>query len=166
MSCTPCPQNQHVRTRSELLDSICVALGGREAELMILEEISSGCWNDLQQATAVASMMVEQLGMSEAMGVRSYRSEQSGGLLPQPRGIADSTAAEIDVAIRDIIEGQRQRCHDTLETWRDEYDTLVETLLEKKTIGLEQMKEIFGGREFKVQIAEEDSEGDVDEDDE
>ncbi len=159
-------RNQHVRTRSELLDSICVALGGREAEQMIIGEVSSGCWNDLQQATAVASMMVEQLGMSDKMGVRTYRNDQQQrqALVVKPRDIAETTAAEVDVEIRDVVEGERQRCIDTLNEYREEYETLVETLLEKKTIGLDEMKEIFGGRTFK--LSEDDEQIDESDEDE
>ncbi len=159
-------QNQHVRTRSELLDSICVALGGREAENMILGEVSSGCWNDLQQATGVASMMVEQLGMSEKMGVRTYRNDHAEGaqFVLKPRDIAETTAAEVDVEIRDIVEEQRERCVATLHEYRKEYDTLVEVLLDKSTIGLDEMKDIFGGKVFKADPPEDGKSKDEEED--
>lgn len=145
-------QNQHVTTRSEMLDSICVALGGREAENMIIGDVSSGCWNDLQQATGIASMMVEQLGMSEKMGVRAYRQDQRDGgqVVLKRRDIAESTAAQVDIAIRELVDDQRARCIETLTKYRAEFDELVEVLLEKKTIGVDEMKEIFGGRTFKV----------------
>jgi cell division protease FtsH len=159
-------QNQHVRTRSELLDSICVALGGREAENMILGEVSSGCWNDLQQATGVASMMVEQLGMSDKMGVRTYRNDHAEGaqFVLKPRDIAETTAAEVDVEIRDIVEEQRKRCIDTLHEYRAEYDSLVEVLLDKSTIGLDEMKGIFGGKVFKDDPPEDGKSKDDEED--
>ena len=159
-------QNQHVRTRSELLDSICVALGGREAENMILGEVSSGCWNDLQQATGVASMMVEQLGMSDKMGVRTYRNDHAEGaqFVLKPRDIAETTAAEVDVEIREIVEEQRQRCIDTLNEYREQYDNLVEVLLDKSTIGLDEMKELFGGKVYKANPPEEDDKSKSDDD--
>ena len=145
-------RNQHVRTRAGLLDSICVALGGREAEQLILGDVSSGCWNDLQQATSIATMMVEQFGMSDEMGLRAYRVDQQtqqNPLLPT-REIADETAARVDREINRIIMAEQKRCIDTLHTHREEFDTLVELLMEKKTIGLDEMKEIFGGKSFKA----------------
>lgn len=144
-------RNQHVRTRSELLDSICVALGGREAEWLILGDVSSGCWNDLQQATSIASMMVEQFGMSTEMGLRAYRlDQQQHSQINIGRDIADETAARLDVEINRIIMDEQRRCIETLQKYRAEFDTLVELLIEKKTIGLDEMKEIFGGKSFKV----------------
>lgn len=145
-------QNQHVRTRSELLDSICVALGGRQAEWMMLGEVSSGCWNDLQQATGVASMMVEQLGMSEKMGLRIYRTDQSerAQVVMKPRDIAETTAAEVDQEIAALVESQRERCDQTLRKYRAEFERLIEILIDKKTIGLDEMKAVFDGKEFKV----------------
>lgn len=145
-------ENQHVRTRSELSDSICVALGGRQAEWMMLGEVSSGCWNDLQQATGVASMMVEQLGMSEKMGLRVYRTDQSerAQVVMKPRDIAEITAAEVDAEIGAMVEAQRERCDTLLRQYRPEFEALIEILIEKKTLGLDEMKEIFGGRDFKI----------------
>ena len=145
-------RNQNVRTRAELLDSICVALGGREAEQLILGDVSSGCWNDLQQATQIATMMVEQFGMSPQMGLRAYRVEQAQRqqLIAPPRDIADITAARLDEEINRLIVGEQQRCARTLAEHREQFDALVELLLEKRTIGLEEMKELFGGVSYKV----------------
>lgn len=152
-------ENQHVRTRSELSDSICVALGGRQAEWMMLGEVSSGCWNDLQQATGVASMMVEQLGMSEKMGLRVYRTDQSerAQVVMKPRDIAEITAAEVDAEIGAMVEAQRERCDSLLRQYRPEFEKLIEILIDKKTIGLDEMKEIFGGREFKVKYNQDEA---------
>jgi cell division protease FtsH len=144
-------KHQHVRTQLSLEDSICVALGGREAEQLFLGLVSSGCWNDLQQATAIASMMVEELGMSE-LGVRAFR--QDGGDAAALRGmrlraISDATAERVDQEVGRIIEAQRERAISLLLKYKEQYDKLVEVLLDKQTIGLDEMKEIFGGEQFK-----------------
>lgn len=151
-------ENQHVRTRSEMLDHICVFLGGRQAELMVLDEVSGGCYSDLQQATGMASAMVEQLGMSDEMGLRTYRNEQdqNNRLVLRPRDISASTAERVDREIYQIIESQRVRCDETLRTYRKEFDELVSTLIEKKTIGLDEIKEIFGKKEFKIKYSEDE----------
>lgn len=144
--------NQHMRTRSQMLDSICVCLGGRQAEMMLIEEVSSGCMNDLRQATGMASMMVEQLGMSEVMGLRTYRDDQSqdSRVVLRPRDISETTAARVDEEIHAIIDAQRERCDNTLREYRTEFEQLIRTLLDKKTIGVDELNEIFDGREFKV----------------
>ncbi|MEM1347601.1 MAG: AAA family ATPase [Myxococcota bacterium] len=147
--------NKHMHSRAELLDNICVALGGREAELMTLGEITTGCSNDLHQATAIASYMVEELGMSENLGVRTYRNDprmedNELARILKRRDVAESTAAKVDMEIKGILDTQLARCQDMLKTYSDEHAKMVEILLEKKTIGLAEIKELFGGREFKV----------------
>lgn len=144
-------KHQHVRTQRALEDSICVALGGRMAEQLFLGVVSSGCWNDLQQATAIASMMVEELGMSQ-LGVRALK--QDGGDQAVLRGmklrsISDATAERVDEEVSRIIGDQNDRAMARINEFKAEYDKLVEVLIDKKTIGLEEMKEIFGGRTFK-----------------
>jgi ATP-dependent Zn protease/intein/homing endonuclease len=144
-------KHQHVRTQRALEDSICVALGGRMAEQLFLGVVSSGCWNDLQQATAIASLMVEELGMSR-LGVRALK--QDGGDQAVLRGmklrsISDATAERVDEEVSRIIQEQNERAKSTIEQFKAEYDKLVEVLVEKKTIGLEEMKAIFNGRTFK-----------------
>ena len=147
-------RNQHMLSQSELLDNICVALGGREAEDIFLGEITTGCTNDLHQATTIASLMVEELGMSEELGVRVYRSQQqSNNQVVQAlkrRDIAETTAARVDAEVYEILEKERKRCRDTLNQYAEEHGKIVATLHEKKTIGLDEIKEIFGGKEFKV----------------
>ena len=157
-------QNQHVRTRSELLDSICVALGGRQAEWMMLSEVSSGCWNDLQQATGVASMMVEQLGMSERMGLRIYRADQQAQVVLKGRDISETTAAAVDQEVAALVEAQKERCDALLRQYRPEFERLIDILIDKKTIGLDEMKAVFGGREFKLKHADPDPAQDQDKD--
>ncbi len=148
--------NQHVRTRAELRDSICVALGGRQAELMVLDEVSSGCLNDLQQATAVASLMVEQLGMSQSMGLRTYRQDRDNAqLVIKPRDVSETTATQLDQEIRQVVDAERARCDAMLTQYQPELEQLVAVLLEKKTIGLDEIKAIFQGREFKAAVPDE-----------
>ena len=147
-------RNQHMLSQSELLDNICVALGGREAEDIFLGEITTGCTNDLHQATSVASLMVEELGMSDELGVRVYRSQEQVTnevvRALKRRDIAESTAARVDSEVYEILEKQRKRCRETLNQYAEHHGKIVATLHEKKTIGLEEIKEIFDGKEFKI----------------
>lgn len=147
-------RNQYMLSEHELRDQICVALGGREAEQIFLGEITTGCSNDLHQATAIASVMVEELGMSHELGVRTYRSDpnQDSELarLLKRRDIAETTAAEVDREIYEILQEQQRRCVETLQEYKAEHEKMVEILLEKKTIGLEEIKELFDGRSFKA----------------
>ena len=103
-------------------------------------------------ADAYYDYQLEQFGMSDEMGLRAYRVDQQtqqNPLLPT-REIADETAARVDREINRIIMAEQKRCIDTLKAHREEFDTLVELLMEKKSIGLDEMKEIFGGKSFKA----------------
>ncbi|MBA2664497.1 MAG: AAA family ATPase [Bradymonadaceae bacterium] len=138
-------RNQFVHTRSELLDDICVALAGREAEAMVLGDISSGAWGDLQRATALARMMVEQWGMDESLPLRSY----GGGDDSEGRALAPATAERLDMAIGQLLETQQARARHTLEQHRGALDELVKRLLAEKTLTGEHLREVFGEVEFK-----------------
>lgn len=152
-------ENQYVRTRNELLDNICVALAGRTAENLVLGDISSGCWNDLQQATQVARMMVEAWGMSEGLGTRAYREWTDGAAAEGKRQLSESMAAEVDREIDALIRNQQERCEEVLTTYRDELDRLTQILLDEKVLGLDDLKRIFDNKSFKLRAPEE-AEGD------
>lgn len=117
--------------------------------------MTTGCANDLHQATAIASYMVEEGGMSENLGVRAYRNDprlENSELvrLLKPREISEETATRVDAEIQRIIDVQVQRCADTLREHRDALDKITAVLLEKKTIGIDEIKEIFDGHDFKL----------------
>jgi cell division protease FtsH len=140
-------RRQYVRTRKELLDDICVSFGGRAAEALLLGEVSIGAWQDLQQATAIARMMVEQWGMSEELPLRVF-ADADGGRPTRPR-LAEATAAKVDEAIAALLDEQKARAEEVLERHRPELEVLAERLIDQRSLGPEELAEIFDGRTFK-----------------
>ena len=139
--------NRYVTTQRELLDDICVMLGGRSAERLVLKDASVGAYDDLRKATTLARMMIEELGMSDALGLRSFASgARPGGERPR---IADRTAARIDTAIEKLLAEQRDRAVALLGEHRTQLDQLVSVLLDKQTVGVDAIAALFDGRNFK-----------------
>ena len=134
-------ENRYVTTRGELLDDICVLLGGRVAEELLLSDASVGAYDDLMRATQIARVMIEELGMSDRLGVRSFGTEGSpGGTRPR---IADRTAARIDNAIEKLLATERARAEKTLLEHRAELEALVQLLLERRSVGLDDIAVLF-----------------------
>lgn len=135
---------RYVTTRRELLDDICVLLAGREAEEMVLGDISVGAWNDLQRATEICRLMVEELGMSN-IGPRSFRSSPDGGSEHSMRSmLSNQIAYQIDAEINRLLDEARRRAADLLRAHRSQLNVLVQRLLDEKTAYVYTMDEIFG----------------------
>ena len=109
-------EDKMVSSRNEMLDHIVFALGGRVAEELVLDDISTGASNDIQQATNIARNMVTRYGMSKKLGTVLYGSEHSqdevflGRDFSSGQGYSDKTAADIDEEIRTIISDSYDRC--------------------------------------------------------
>ncbi|HAA58327.1 MAG TPA: ATP-binding protein [Myxococcales bacterium] len=151
-------ENKYVTTQSELLDDICVLLGGRVAESKIIGEISIGSYDDLQRASELSRMMVEELGMGKQLGLRTYTNNEQHvvELGAKRRPISDGLAARIDEEINQILDEQLKIAEGLVDQYRAELDKMVELLMEKKTLGPEDVKEIFGGRNFKNSSSEDE----------
>ena len=142
-------KNKYVTTERELLDDLCVLLGGRCAESLILSSVSMGAYSDLQRANELARVMVQEMGLSPEVGLRAWPT----GAEDQGIGVSASKLALIDAEIDRILERERARAEETLRTWRRELEALESLLLDKKTIGLDEIREVFGGRSFKQSAA-------------
>ncbi len=139
-------KNRYVTTEAELLDDICVMLGGRTAEQLCLRSVSMGASNDLQRASHLASLMVEEMGLSPAIGPRTFppTGEDTG-----PR-VSEKTSQVIDAEIDNILKSQHQRARQLLERYQTQLDELQRLLREKKTLGLQEIQEVFDHRDFKT----------------
>ncbi|MDF1814700.1 MAG: AAA family ATPase [Verrucomicrobiales bacterium] len=147
-------KNKYITTEEELRDDICVMLGGREAERQLLGKVSVGAYSDLQRANEVVRMMVEELGMSSSLGALTFNEPAQGGastIGAKRRSVSEETAREIDVEIQKILDFEWIRAKELLDRHRDELNALRNQLLEEKTLGLKDIKEIFDGKEFKVE---------------
>jgi len=124
--------NRHVTTRGELLDMICSLFGGREAEALLLDDLSTGSAVDLERATAIARGLVEQYGMGpDDVGARMFLDHRRDARPPQ---LSDATRERIENAVRDLLEGQRRRAKDLLTQNRPMLVALRDLLLEKKVL--------------------------------
>jgi cell division protease FtsH len=125
--------------RSELINRMAVLMGGRAAEEMIFNEISTGAADDLDRATDIARQMVTRFGMSEALGQRVYEPQRQAYLGEalvgsKPKDYSDETNREIDIAIRKLIEEAYAKAIAVLNGCRKDLETGTALLLEKETI--------------------------------
>jgi len=138
-------ENKYVRTKGELLDDICVCMGGRVAESMFLEDVSIGCSNDLQKATEIARVMVEELGMSDTIGLQVFgatvgHSHNRG----DRRQMSASVREKLDEEISSILAKEHKRAQEIIEAHKKNVEDLTAALLEKKTLYKEDIDKLFG----------------------
>jgi cell division protease FtsH len=147
------PEERLIVRPEQMLDEMCAALGGRAAEKVIFNKISTGALSDLEKVTKQARAMVTIYGLSENVGNLTYydSSGQDNGFT---KPYSERTAELIDKEISDIIEKQYQRAIDLLENNRDKLTELAEVLLEKEVIFKDNLEKIFGQRPFQKQIEE------------
>jgi cell division protease FtsH len=130
-----------------LEDRIAIMLGGRSAENLVFDEVSSGAANDLQQATELARHMVTEWGMNESLGAMSYRHpEQSfpNQEFALHKDYSEHTAEMIDTEVRKLITSNEQRALATLKEHRAQLDTVATALLEKETLSDIEIEELLG----------------------
>ena len=138
----------HLRTRDELLAKICVSMGGRAAEEVVLNTMTNGAAQDIQDATSVARSMVALYGMSEQFGMMALASRRNqyleGGY---GMDCADDTAADVDAAVREILTQCYTKAVQVIRDNREDMDKVVAYLLEKETITGAEMVAILEGRD-------------------
>lgn len=126
-------------------------LGGRLAELIVLDDISTGASNDLERATQIARSMVTRYGFSEKLGPVVYGQDQGevflGMDINRSRNYSEEVAAEIDQEIRRIIEEAYSRAREILEAHRDQLEVVAQYLMEHEKIGEFGFKALMEGRE-------------------
>ncbi len=137
-------EDRFLMRRAELLNRIATLLGGRAAEEIIFDDISTGAQNDLSRATDIARSMVKEYGMSGNMGQVYFAHKKQGQFLnSNQEGSGDysaMTAHLIDKEIRQIIDEQYERALEILKSKRDILNQAAETLLESETIQGEELK--------------------------
>ncbi|SEQ81398.1 cell division protease FtsH [Hyunsoonleella jejuensis] len=141
------PEERLIVRPEQMLDEMCAALGGRAAEKVIFNKISTGALSDLEKVTKQARAMVTIYGLSDKVGnLTYYDSSQSEYGFTKP--YSEKTAELIDKEISDIIEKQYQRAVKLLEDNKDKLTELAEVLLEKEVIFKDNLEKIFGKRPF------------------
>lgn len=135
-------QNRNVITREEFIDHIAMSLGGRLAEELVLGTVSNGAQVDLQQASEIARVMVEELGMGERTANQAFaRSGYSG---TERRPLGDAVAARLDEDMDAILRLAESRARNVLTEHRSLLDRLVEKLYEAKTLEDEALEAAWG----------------------
>ena len=138
---------KHTYPKNYWLDRICIAFGGRAAEEVIFQEITTGAGSDIKVATNIAKKMVCEWGMSDTLGPLAYGRQEDtvflGRELGHQRDYSEDTADKIDTEVRQIVETQLDRAREMLARNRDALDALAEELLEKETLDARQVEEII-----------------------
>ncbi|MGB6269033.1 MAG: ATP-dependent zinc metalloprotease FtsH [Olleya sp.] len=140
------PQEAYITRTSKFLDEICVTMGGRAAEKIIFDQISTGALSDLENVTKKAKAMVMIYGLNEKVGNITYYDPagESGFVKPY----SEKTAELIDNEIKSIVETQFQRALDLLSSKKDVLKKLAERLIEREVIFKDDLEEILGKRPF------------------
>lgn len=142
---------KHTYSKSYLKKILISTLGGRSAEELILDEVSSGAGNDLEKATELARKMVCEWGMSEKLGPVTFGKKEEaiflGREIAQHRDYSDETARQIDAEVKALIEEAHQEAMRVLKKHKDELIKVAEILLERETLSGEEMDIILAGRE-------------------
>lgn len=144
----PLPKKDEMfNTRGKMLEHIMVCLGGRIAEEIIFDDITTGASQDIKQATQIAKSMVTKYGMSASMGMVDYGSDQDevfiGRDLAHARGFSEATAAEIDREVKAIIDECYVKARDIIKKYEYVLYSCAELLLEKEKIGNAEFTALF-----------------------
>jgi len=131
-------EDRYLRTRSELLARICVFLGGRVAEEIIFDDVSTGAQNDLQRATEIARTMITQFGMNENVGLAALEGPRHATFLmaptQSPRDYSEETARIIDEEVKKILSDAYVKARDLLTTYRSALEELAKLLVDKEVV--------------------------------
>ena len=139
-------EDRYLMTRGELENKMAALLGGRAAEMLVFNQLSTGASYDLNKATDIARNMVMRYGMDETLGQAVYTQEESlflgGAAIPrvqEARSYSEKTAAQIDEAIRNLISRAFAKATEILKINRKILDDTAQKLLEKETLSAEEL---------------------------
>lgn len=146
------PEERLIVRPEQMLDEMCATMGGRAAEKVIFNKISTGALSDLEKVTKQARAMVTIYGLNEEIGNLTYYDSSGQDNYGFSKPYSEDTARKIDAEISKIIEAQYQRAIKVLTDNKDKLTTLAERLLEKEVIFKEDLEKIFGKRNFERDI--------------
>ena len=142
-------QERYSQDRDRLLCTICVLFGGRIAEELFMQQMTTGASNDFQRATDLARRMVTQWGMSESLGPMVYGEEEGeiflGRSVTTHKNMSEATMQKVDAEIRRMLDEQYARARRLLEENRDKVEAMTAALLELETIDADQINDIMAG---------------------
>lgn len=150
------PEERLIVRPDQMLDEMCATMGGRAAEKVIFDKISTGALSDLEKVTKQAKAMVTIYGLNDTIGNLTYYDSSGQDSYGFSKPYSEETAKKIDEEISKIIEEQYQRAIKVLTDNKDKLTTLAKRLLEKEVIFKEDLEKIFGKRTFEKDIQEEE----------
>ncbi|RJQ48867.1 MAG: ATP-dependent zinc metalloprotease FtsH, partial [Desulfobacteraceae bacterium] len=140
-------EDRYLLTRAELLDRLAVFLGGRVAEELVFEEISTGAQNDLQRATDIARSMVAEYGMSDSLGLVAYERPRQPMFLPEGfshgKAYSEVKACQIDEEVARFVEEAHQRVRKILSERRSVLDDLARLLSREEVVPGEDLRKML-----------------------
>jgi cell division protease FtsH len=148
------PEERLIVRPNQMLDEMCATMGGRAAEKVIFDTISTGALSDLEKVTKQARAMVTIYGLNEKLGNVTYYDSSGQGEYNFNKPYSEDTAIVIDKEIHDLIEGQYQRAIQILTENQDKLIQLADILIEKEVIFKDDLETIFGKRPFKKDLEE------------
>jgi cell division protease FtsH len=140
-------EDRTLMPRKKLLADMIGLLGGRAAEELVFDDITSGASNDLERVTRMARAMVTRLGMSKQLGPMVYGQKEEliflGREISEQRDYSESVAEEIDSEVRRLVAEAYDRAREILSDYREKLDAVAKRLLEVETISRDEFEEIF-----------------------
>jgi cell division protease FtsH len=155
-------EDRYLVTRRELEDRICVMLGGRAAEELTNDDVSTGAENDLERATETARQMVCRFGMSEKLGAVTFgrpvgaRFLETPVMLGEERNFSERTAQAIDEEVRLIVESQHERAKEILFRRRKELELIAKELLNRETLEKDELERLLSTIPSDSEVSHED----------
>jgi cell division protease FtsH len=144
-------QERHTLPEDYLRDRLAVMLGGRSAEMELLDNVSSGADDDIAQATALARAMVSRWGMSKEIGPVDLRDSEEhpflGREIAQPRRFSENSAQAVDEAVKQLLKDAQTRALNLIRAKREQLDALIQTLEKHETLGRDQVKACLGDKQ-------------------
>ncbi len=142
-------EDRYSHNRDHLLARIAVLMGGRIAEEVFMDQMTTGASNDFEQATSLAQNMVQRWGMSDSLGPRVYGDNESevflGRDMGTQRNISNSTAEQVDSEVSRIIGEQYTRARDIIESHREVIEVMTQSLMDWETLESDQIDQIMKG---------------------
>ena len=143
-------QDRYSQDRERLLNTIAVLFGGRIAEEIFMNQMTTGASNDFERATDIARRMVTQWGMSDALGTMVYGENEGevflGRSITTHKNVSEATMQKVDAEIRSIIDQQYDLARRLIEGNRDKIEAMTRALLEWETLDADQITDIMDGR--------------------
>ena len=140
-------EDRTLMSRGKFLDDLAFTLGGRAAEEIVFNDITSGASNDLERVTRLARSMVTRLGMSDELGPMVYGQKEEliflGREISEQRDYSEAVAEMIDQEVRRLVNEAHNKARSILVQYREKLDTVASKLLEVETISREEFEEIF-----------------------